>query len=134
MNIENDMHAILLDSVRSDFLDVRLLVARVVLRTWNLDPSCICGRNAKKIHSARGKLINIIASDIRRIAFLKNRCALVAKFGTAIPLISGTFAICSPEIWIDGGFLTEPSAEIDAIGSEVSPIDIIVVVRCGRGC
>ena len=72
MDIEDDMHAILLDGVRSDFLDVRLLVSRMVLRTWNLDPRCVGGRDAKKVHSARGKLINVIASDIRCIALLKD--------------------------------------------------------------
>ena len=134
MDIEDNMHAILLNGVRSDFLDVRLLVPRMVLRTWNLDPRCVGGRNAKKVHSARGKLINVIASDVRRIALLKDRCAPVAQFGAAIPLIGGTVAICVPEIWIDGGFLAKPSTEIDAIGSEVSPVDVVAAVRCSGGC
>lgn len=127
MEVQDDVHTVLLDRVVCDLLEVLLLVARVVSGAWNLDPSCVRSRDANEIHTTRRELVNIFGGDICRVALLKHRVALVAKFDAAIPLVDGTSAVLIPPVWVNVSFLGQPSSKVDAVGMEVPPIDIITL-------
>lgn len=134
MQVENDVHAILLDRVVCDLLEVLLLVARVVSSPRYLDPSCIRSWNTDEIHTTRRKLVDVLDGDVRRIAFLEHRVALVAKLDTAIPFIDSASTVLVPPVWVNGSFLSQPASKVNPIGMEVPPVDVVALASWSRGC
>ena len=134
MQIQNDVHAILLNSVICNLLEVLLLVARVVSSSWYLDPCCIRGRNTDKIHSTRCKFIYVLCRYVPSVTLLKDRVALVSQLNTTSPFINSVSAVLVPPVWINVSFLSQPSSEVDTVGTELSPINVIILLGCGRAC
>lgn len=98
MQVQHDVHAVLLDGVVCDSLEVLLLVARVVPSPRDLEPCCICGGDTNEVHAARCQLVDVFGGDICCVALLEDRVTLVTELDTAVPLIDGPSAVLVPPV------------------------------------
>lgn len=134
VQVQDDVHTILLDCVFCDLLEIFLLIARMVPSARNLDPSCIRSWNTNKVHAARRKLVDILSGNICCIALLENRVALITKLDAAIPLVDSASAILVPPVWINSSFLGQPASKVDSVGVEISPINIVAMWSWSWAC
>lgn len=101
MQSNNNMHAILINSILDNLPQPLLLIARIQLRPRDIDPSCISGRNTQQIHSHRGKLVDMCFGDESGISFFEDRTTLSTQAFAEVPFVTGV-AVFEPPGLIHG--------------------------------
>lgn len=124
MQADDNVHAIFIDSIGRDCLQIVDLVSRVELRAWNFDPGCIVSRDPKGAESCLGQLVNSLCSDERRVSLLEYGSTARAKMDTETPFVSGVAAVLVPKGSVKGFLLDKPCPEVGAVGLESFPIDV----------
>lgn len=127
MNINNYMHPIVRDSIVRNVLQVSRLVPRVQLRAGQIDPRRVVGGNPQDSHPTLRQTVDILGGDEGGIAMLEDRTTSGTQVLAESPLIRRIATISSPEVTINVGPLDEPAAQVDAIGLEGAPVDVIGV-------
>ena len=72
----------------------------------------VCGKNRTTLVSAENLLANLLeAVVILPIAFVQDRLGLLAAFGTAAPLLMGTYLVLAIGLTMGGGAGDKQKAE-----------------------
>lgn len=122
---DDDVHTVSLDGVVGDGLEVLLLVTVVELRSGNLDPCCVSGRDSESVHTDRSELVNGRGVEERCVTGFKSRAALVTKGLAESPFVrsGGGVGNAGPPDRVVGLLLLEPTAKVSTVGLEGLPVD-----------
>lgn len=122
---DNDVHAILLDSVVGDGAKVLLLVASVELRARNLDPGGVGRRDTESVDTDGSKLVDRGGVQEGCIASLERRAALGTKVAAERPLVWGTGVERVEPLGVVGLLLGQPTAQVSTVGLVGLPVDVL---------
>lgn len=121
----NNVHAIGVDGVVGDGLEVLLLVTVVESRSGDLNPCRISCWDSEGVHADGGKLVNSRSVEEGGIAGFKSGAALVAEGLAESPFVrsGGGVGDAGPPDRVVSLLLLEPSAKVGSICLEGVPVD-----------
>lgn len=117
---DNDVHAVGVDGVVGDGLEVLLLVTVVKSGARNLDPCGVSCRDTESVDTNRGELINGRVVQEAGVTGLKGGATLVTKSLAERPLVGSGRQVgnASPPDRIVSLLLFQPTAEVSSVGLE----------------